>query len=214
MKKYGTILTFLFMITLLISGVGCDREWSGTVKGVITDDDTELGISNVLITVHSTKHGYEVGVLTNSEGEYVVDNARWGPNSVEVYHPRYEKVSKFVDVIRDETVELDFRIDQLDLYVDPVLKINVLNENGDPVNQASLDMYQLKETTYEYYYFIGNRRTDENGYAEFAMPRMFENEVIEFQLRVAALGYEDQIRDFALSWTNPDPTLTVVLIGA
>jgi hypothetical protein len=211
MKKYSVLFVLLSMGILLTCLSGCDRLWTGTVKGVITDDDTELGISNVLITIRSLKHGYEVSVLTNSEGEYVIDNARWGPNRVEVYHPRYENVSKFVDIIKDETVDLDFRIDPLTVYVDPVLTVNVVNGNGDPVNQATLDLYQLNETTYEYYFFLGSRRTDESGFADFFMPRMFENEVIEFQLRVAAFGFQDLTRNFALSWSNPEPSLTIVL---
>ncbi|MBN1295894.1 hypothetical protein JXA80_03875, partial [bacterium] len=157
------------------------------------------------------KNGYSVNTVTDTEGYYYLDSVRWGPNQVNLYHPRYETASKYADVIRDKTVEIDFEVDRLDEYVDPVLTVRVVNGNGDPVNQAILDLYQLKQSTYEYFFYLGTQTTDTDGQAEFTLPRLYEEEVIEFQLRVAAYGYFDHVRDFAVSWTVPDPVLTIVM---
>ncbi|MCD4654064.1 carboxypeptidase-like regulatory domain-containing protein [bacterium] len=225
MKNISLLLSIIMCFGLLLMFAGCDREWTGTVRGVITEglDDSEntgetenetgVGIPDVTVKIHSQKNGFEISVLTDATGAYSIENARWGPNKVEVYHPRYEQVSKYVDIIRDETVELDFEIDRLTEYVDPVLSVQVVNTNGDPVNQAVVDLYQLKETSYEYYFFLDTRTSDESGFVEFYIPRMYEEEVSEFQLRVVALDYSDEVIDFALSWTNSKPSMTVILEG-
>jgi len=211
MKKVLVTLVGIFILGTLILLSGCDRDWTGKVKGVITETDTEEGIPGVTVTIHSEKNAFEITVLSDSTGAYEIDNARWGPNKLEVYHPRYETVSKYVDVVRDATSEVDFEIDRLREYVDPVLTVSVVNVQGDPINQAILDLYELKQTAYEYYFFLDTRITDESGTVEFFMPKMYEEEIAKYQLRIAALDYNDQIRDFALSWTNSKPTLTIVM---
>jgi len=200
-------------ISILLCATGCEREWTGTIEGTITDSDTEEGIADVVVTTRSEKNSYQVSVITDATGRYIIDNARWGPNLVSIYHPRYEDASKYADVIRDKSVELDFQVDRLREYVDPVLFVSVINQNGDPVNRAILDLYQFKESSYEYFFYLDTQFTAEDGEAEFYMPRMYEDEIIQFQLRVAAFGYQDQVRDFAISWTVPEPTLTIILEG-
>lgn len=207
-KRQISILMMLAMIALMS---GCERQWTGTVTGSIIDDETEAGIPGVFVTIHSEKNGYEVTASTDADGVYRISDARWGPNEVNVYHPRYENVSKFVDVIRDETVELDFEIDRLTEYVDPELTINVVNSNGDPVNQAIVDLYQFKESSYEYYFFLSTLTTDETGIATILLPRIYEDEVLEFQLRLVAFGYDDTVVDFAVSFGVSDPVLTVTM---
>jgi len=213
MKKLLAPITVAVMLSMWVLTAGCEREWTGTVEGVITDTETEEGIEDVLVTARSEKNGCEVSVLTDAAGEYAIDDARWGPNLISVYHPRYEEVSKYADVIRDKSVELDFEIDRLEEYVDPVLTVTVINPNGDPVNAAVLDLYELKESTYAYYFYIGTQVTEEDGQAIFILPRMYEDEVIQYQIRAAAFGYEDQVKDFALSWTVPEPELTITMEG-
>lgn len=200
-------------LSLLLFSAGCEREWTGTIEGLITDTETEEGIGDVVVTARSEKNSYQVTVLSDSTGHYVIDDARWGPNQVSLYHPRYEDVSKYADVIRDKTVELDFEIDRLREYVDPKLSVYVVNQNGDPVNGAILDLYQFKESTYEYFFYLGTEISESDGEVLFFLPRMYEDEVIQFQLRIAALGFQDQVRDFAVSWTVPEPELTITMEG-
>ncbi|MBN1879232.1 carboxypeptidase regulatory-like domain-containing protein [bacterium] len=209
-KRHIPIISVLAVITLILMQ-GCDRPWTGVIRGTISDSDTELPIPGVLVKATSLKNSYAVSGLTDEEGRYRLSDVRWGPNLVQIYHPRYSAVEKYTDVIRDDTVELDFEVGQNTLYLDTTLHVTVLNGNGDPVNQAVLDLYELKKSIYDYFFYLETKTTSEDGYLSFTLPRIYEDEIIQMQLRIAAIGYQDQIRDFVISWGIEDPTMTIVM---
>ena len=201
----------ILIAVLIVLLQGCDRPWTGSIKGTVTDSDTELPIPGVLVKTISLKNDYAVSGLTDLDGAYELSDARWGPNIVRIYHPRYSSVEKYADVIRDSSVEVDFEVSELTEYMDTDLHLHVVNINGDPVNQAVVDLYEFKKNIYEYYFYIETKTTAEDGYVSFTLPRIYEDEILRFQLRIAAIGYLDRIYDFVASWGVEDPELTIVL---
>jgi hypothetical protein len=207
-------IAFCFTVFIWIAAFGfsgCDRPWTGQLRGTVTDAETEEGISGVLVKATALKNGYGVTAVTDDAGEYRIRDARWGANRVTVYHPRFYPSEKYTDVIRDSVVEIDFAVARRTLYMDTDLHVQIVNVNGDPIENAVVDLYQLRRSVYEYYFYISTKVTLEDGHLTFALPRIFEDEVIQLQLRVAALGYHDQIRDFAVSWGAYDPRITIVM---
>lgn len=210
-KKYViSLTTFIIGLALL---QGCDRPWTGSIRGTVTVKDTEDGIPEVVVIARSLKNSYEVSAVTDSEGKYRLRDARWGPNIVRIYHPRYYTSEKYADVMRDNSVELDFSVKERPLYMDSVLHVHIRNTNGDPVNQAVADLYQFKKYYYEYYFYLGTQTTSEDGELAFSLPRIYEDEIVPFQLRIAALGYHDVIQDVMVFWGDKDPEITIVMEG-
>ncbi len=60
-------------------------------------------------------------------------------------------------------------------------------------------------------FFWRRRRRTKSGIVEFTLPRIYEDEIVEFQIRVVALGYHDQIRDFVVTWGSEDPELRITM---
>ncbi len=153
-----------FIVLIMFLTAGCDRPWTGSIRGTITDTETEAGIPGVFVRAESLKNGYAVSSLSDESGNYRLHDVRWGPNIVQIYHPHYSSVEKYGDVIRDSSIEVDFNVSERTLYMDASLIIDVVNVNGDPVNQAVIDLYQFKENIYEYYFFLETKTTDEERY--------------------------------------------------
>lgn len=208
--KINTALTTILTILILFVQ-GCDRPWTGSIRGTVTVTDTEEGIPEVMVVARSMKNGYAVSTVTDSDGNYRLHDVRWGPNSVRIYHPRYYTSEKYADVIREANVTLDFSVSERPLYMDTNLHIHLENANGHPINQAVVDLYQFKKSIYEYYFYLGTQTTAEDGYLVFTLPRIYEDQIIQLQIRVAALGYHDVIRDIMVTWGIKDPEVTIIM---
>ncbi|MBN1296129.1 hypothetical protein JXA80_05065, partial [bacterium] len=50
--------TGLIVLLLAVGTTGCEREWTGRIEGIVTDTETETGVSGVLVTARSEKNGY------------------------------------------------------------------------------------------------------------------------------------------------------------
>ena len=209
-KPWISIAVLLVGLTL---SLGCDRPWTGSIRGTVTVTDTEDGIPEVVVISRSLKNSYEVSTVTDSDGKYRLHDARWGPNIVRIYHPRYYTADKYADVIRDSSVTLDFSVKERPLYMDAVLHVRIQNTDGYPVNQAVVDLYQFKEYYYEYYLYLETQTTSEDGELSFSLPRIYEDEIVLFQFRVAALGYHDIVENIMVFWGNKDPEITIVMEG-
>lgn len=210
-NKY--MISIVTVVTGLVFLLGCDRPWTGSIRGTVTVTDTEDGISGVVIIARSLKNSYEVSGVTDGEGKYRLHDARWGPNLVRIYHPRYYTAEKYADVIRDNSVELDFSVKERPLYMDSVLHVHIRNTNGEPINQAVVDLYQFKKYYYEYYFYLGTQTTSEDGELAFTLPRIYEDEITQFQLRIAAMGYHDVIKDIMVFWGDKNPEITIIMEG-
>ncbi len=210
------IMVFLPMIT------GCDRQWEGDISGKITEYDFSsneneggievvIPIAGALITTESMKNGYMISTTSGVDGTYRITDARWGPNRVFVYHPRYETVTKYTDVIRDKSVSLDFEMDIKPDRVTPEITVFVINANGDPIGGARIDFYEKSTDYYENYFFRGNVITDAQGLAEYDGNLFYENDIRFYQMRLAAPGYFNRNYDFTLAWWNPNPEVQVTM---
>jgi hypothetical protein len=206
----NTALTIILSILILFVQ-GCDRPWTGSIRGTVTVTDTEEVIPGVMVVARSMKNGYAVSTVTDGEGNYRLHDVRWGPNRVRVYHPRYYPSEKFADVIRETDVTLDFSVSERSLYMDTDLHVHVQNAHGHPINQAVVDLYQFKKSIYDYYFYLATRTTAEDGYLVFSLPRIYEDQILQLQLRIAALGYHDVITDVMVTWGTEDPAVTIVM---
>lgn len=204
-------LFFVVYIFLACVFIGCDRPWTGQVRGLVTDLETEEGVSGVVVKAIALKNGYAVTGITDDQGEYRIRDARWGANRIRIYHPRYHSSEKYTNIIRDSIVEVDFDVRRRTLYMDTEMHVQILNVNGDPIENAVIDLYQLRQTVYEYYFYLSTRVTQEDGHVTFLLPRIYEDDIIQLQLRVAAFGYHDHIRDVMVSWGTFEPRITIVM---
>ncbi len=201
----------LLPFALLLFLTSCEREWVGDIRGQVTDTETEEGIQDALVVAGSEKNDYSISTRTDSEGNYVINEARWGPNSVFVYHPNYEAQTRYADVIRDEAVTLDFELTRIPDSVEPVLTVRVRNTNGDPIENARIDLYREEDPIDDEYLYIATSETDSAGIAFFQLTAVYENEIVAYQLRIVAFGYQDQTKNIFVTWLEDEPEVDVTM---
>jgi len=155
------------------------------------------------------ENSYSVSAVSDSDGNYQVDGARWGPNEVKVYHPNYEGQKKYTDIIRDEAVELDFELDRIPDTVDPVITVFVTDPAGMGISNARVDLYEKELWTFEWYTFVDSQTTDDAGYAEFEVSALYEHNIRFYRLKVSAAGFYNTTKDFSVTWSVYNPQIHV-----
>ncbi len=207
-SQFGWICLLLIM-TFINSG--CDRQWTGNISGQITDSQTEEPLEGVIVTASSMKNDYSVTSITESDGTFIIHDARWGPNKVEVYHPWFIRQIKYSDVIRDQTVSIDFELVPEIEYVSSEATAWVTDMNGNPIESARVDLYEKQDTSYDRYIYIGTQETITDGTTTFDLPNIYENEMRFYQFRVAAYGYLNNEADVTVSWMASEPVVHILM---
>jgi hypothetical protein len=202
------LIRYLIMVLMLAAWAGCDREWTGNVSGQITDSITTTPVPGVVLTASSVKNDYSISDTTDENGEYRLDDLRWGPNSVTAYHPAYGSATKYADVIRDKTIDLDFLITREKEYINPVVPVTVLDRNDQPIANARVDLYH-KDAELGIYAYLLTETTDASGTVSLEIPTLYEEEIEFFRLELSAFGFRNTTFDFSISWFVPEPELFV-----
>jgi Carboxypeptidase regulatory-like domain len=211
MIRLKRALYFLIAFLFVAGCVGCGRDWTGDVHGVLTDEETEEPISGVIVTARSMKNDYSISTQSDLEGKYRIRDARWGPNEIKTFHPNYNSITRYADVIRDKSMEMDFELDRIPDSEDPIVTIRVINVFDSPIPGARIDLYERESREYDWYTYTDAKETDDDGYAQFFLNAISEDQVKFYRLKIVVQGYESRDYDFSLTWLNPFPTFHVVM---
>ena len=185
---------------------GCDRKWTGDIEGTVTDSETTTPIPGVVVQAASEKNEYAVLATTNDEGHYRISDARWGPNEVTAYHPRYATTSKYADVIRDKSVSIDFELYRNEEYVSPEIAFWVTDQSDVPIQDARINLYGKSS---DEYIFEGTQLTDSDGRTVFIVSRLYENEIAFYRADVSVYGFRNQSVEVTLTWNDYEPLVHV-----
>ncbi|MBN1552563.1 carboxypeptidase regulatory-like domain-containing protein [bacterium] len=202
---------FLFCFLLCLSLAACDRQWTGDIKGQLTDEETSEPIPDAIVTAKSMKNEYAISTISDSSGNYRITDARWGPNEVSVYHPNYQAITRYADVIRDKSVELDFDMTRIPDSVTPEITVWITNDSDIGIANARVDLYRKESRSYDLYTYLGTQVTGYDGYATFMVSDIEEDQIQFFRLKVAALGFANTVKDFSISWFNPNITVHIIM---
>lgn len=195
------IIIFALISTFLICGCST-RQWEGEISGKITDDETEEPIVGVIISARSMKNSFAVSTISDSDGNYRVRDARWGPNEVYVYHPKYSSQVRYADVIRDKSVSLDFELALQDETVSPEITFWVTRSDDSPIENARLDLYESDGTTYSSFTLLSSQLTDSDGRTTFYVAEITEDYTVDYRAIAAVLGFLNQEVEFTIDWNN------------
>ncbi|MBN1355299.1 carboxypeptidase regulatory-like domain-containing protein [bacterium] len=209
MNRYRLVWTVVCVCLTTLAG--CDRTWTGDIRGIVTDEETELPIEGAIVSARSMKNSYSISTMTDSGGEYRIDDARWGPNEVRSYHPGYEQQTRYADVIRDKSVELDFELDRIPDSEEPIITVVVTNVHGSVIPGVRADLYEKEDRYFEWYSLVDTELTDDDGIARFQVSTIYEDQIRFFRLKLSVLGYQNAQVDLTLAWFNPFPELHIIM---
>ena len=116
---------------------GPDSEADSTIKGHITDEDTEEGIQSVEVLIDARRDQFTYSTWTDQNGYYEVLVRSSNDYSMVVSHRKYENDQRSISVSSDETSTQDFELDKRSM-----LYGNVTDQyTGDPIPSADIVGY-------------------------------------------------------------------------
>ncbi len=202
----------LFFILIGLSG--CDRNWTGDIHGNVKDKETTTPIPGVVMSASSEKNSYSVTTVTDSDGNYRLQDTRWGPNRVTAYHPHYESAAQYADVVRDRSVTIDFELVADPDSIDSTVLVFTTNADLVPIENVRVDLYRIDKGDTDDYVYETTKYTDPSGHIRFDLSSIREDEIEFYQVRLAVVGYYNAEREFSSTWANPNPEVHVIMEAA
>lgn len=207
------LIVIMIAIGIVTGLTGCERRWTGDVKGSVMDVDTTTPIPGVLLTASSEKNSFAITTTSDADGKFRLSDLRWGPNRVTAYHPDYETEVQYADVVRNKTVSLEFELEEDPVSLDSTVLVWATNSDLVPIENVRVDLYRIDREDDEYVYFE-TKQTDSGGYIRFDLASISEDEIEFYEVRLAVIGYYNQSREFSSSWIDLNPEVHVIMVAA
>ena len=111
-----TISIFFVFTVLLINNSYCQRK--GGIKGFVTDSATGETIPYATIQILNTK----IGIYTNVNGFYLLQNIPFGTHTLQVSAVGYEKYSRTIQIRKEEPILVNVILSPTPIELQPVTK--------------------------------------------------------------------------------------------
>ncbi|MBN2057160.1 carboxypeptidase regulatory-like domain-containing protein [bacterium] len=213
----------LLALLLLVMAGGCTEDFRGTIDGQVRASEfpafgpvTPLPVPDVLITAESLKTGRTVESYTGTDGYYELHDVQFGLNEMRIYKEGYDVIERYADVEKDQTTTVNFLTRREPNSTDVNAKFLVLSEDGRPVADAVLDLFELAKGEYSgtdtLELYLETAYTNEQGKAVMLeVSEVDEFRLKSFLVKVAAVGYYNTENRFVLAYGKSNVNVTVVL---
>jgi TonB-linked SusC/RagA family outer membrane protein len=115
MKKICGYVLFAVMLLALVANAALAQ--NGTIKGVVTDDQTGATLPGATVLVEKTAYG----AATDMDGKYVIANIPPGSYSLLVRFIGYTPVRQLITIGAGEEQAVDFKLTASSIQVNPVV---------------------------------------------------------------------------------------------
>ncbi|MFC1848662.1 carboxypeptidase-like regulatory domain-containing protein [candidate division CSSED10-310 bacterium] len=212
--KIYPFFCYIFALSMFMSSCyNFSKEFRGDLEGKVVLRNTDIPIPDVEITVESLKDSSWFTSTTDEEGNFYFPDVHFGLNKVVFKKKRYHILTKYADILNDDTFLLDV---ELRAAVRPILifvPIRIENYNsGWPIEKATVDIY-LRRGTEEapYWDYLTTQHTDEMGETIVFLGSLGRKQTFEVEARVAAPGYYEGILNFTVYFRKKQGTRTLAL---
>ena len=115
MKKICGYVLFAIMLLALVANAALAQ--NGTIKGVVTDDQTGATLPGATVLVEKTAYG----AATDMDGKYVIANLPPGSYSLLVRFIGYTPIRQLITIGAGEEQVVDFKLTASAVQVNPIV---------------------------------------------------------------------------------------------
>lgn len=211
------------VVPMLLVALGCTDDYRGRIEGQVRaieesifGEGTPVPVVDMRVEARSLKNGRTVETYSDSQGYYYLTDVQFGLNELTADKDSYEAITKYADVEKDQTTELNILTHKIPTTESINLTFIITDLNLGPLENAVVDLFAITRGEYDYtdraYEYIATAWTDSTGHAVFmGVASVAEFHINEYRATASAYGYYDASKDFALTFDNPNREFTIRL---
>lgn len=134
MKKFITLLFFLFAICSFAKSEKVNLTKKVSIKGKIIDSNTKEGIPFTTVVLKSSSNDSSMGSITNDQGFFEIDNVPEGKYTVEIQFIGYNNYTTEIEVTAKST-DIDLGIIELEEVAENLQEVELRAETSTVVQK-------------------------------------------------------------------------------